>query len=50
VVSSSPFMGCENIRVSARVYYTRETADDEVTAISASIIMRFDQVIWVIDV
>jgi hypothetical protein len=34
---------CEQIGVSARVYYTRGSADDEVAAISDSKIVRFDE-------
>lgn len=43
VVRSSARHGCKDIGVSARVYYTRGSADDEVTAISDSKIVRFDE-------
>lgn len=43
VVSSSTRDDCRSIGVSARVYYTSGSADDEVTAISDSKIMRFGQ-------
>ena len=43
VVSSSAEDECKNIGVSARVYYTRGDADDEVTAVSDSKIVRVNQ-------
>ena len=43
VVSSSAEDGCKDIGVSARVYYTQGSADDEVTAVSDSKIVRVNR-------